>query len=88
MSQFTLYAQLNGNKPNFHLAMKTAQSKEFYGTFLKALGTGYHEDKIKDGVFGAMMEVNITNEGPVTLELDSRKFNYVQDKPTSETSEQ
>lgn len=29
-----------------------------------------------DGVFGAMMLVDITNDGPVTLELDSRKFTY------------
>ena len=31
----------------------------------------YKEERIKDGVFGAMMEVNIVNDGPVTLELDS-----------------
>ena len=29
-----------------------------------------------DGVFGAMMQVDIVNEGPVTIELDSRKFTY------------
>lgn len=32
---------------------------------------------IQDGEFGAMMIVNIANDGPVTLELDSRKFEYV-----------
>lgn len=32
---------------------------------------------LQDGEFGAMMIVNIANDGPVTLELDSRKFEYV-----------
>jgi len=37
----------------------------------------YIEDNVKDGIFGAMMNVHLVNEGPVTLELDSRKFIYV-----------
>lgn len=36
---------------------------------------------IKDGEFGAMMLVNIANDGPVTLELDSRKFEYLPPTP-------
>ncbi|OZJ05411.1 hypothetical protein BZG36_02000 [Bifiguratus adelaidae] len=38
-----------------------------------------------DGVFGAMMSVEIVNDGPVTLELDSRKFTY--DTPMSSRSQ-
>lgn len=79
VSQFTLYGQTKKNKPDFHLAMKTELSREFYATFLRELAVAYQEDKIKDGVFGAKMEVNITNDGPVTLELDSRKFAYSQE---------
>ena len=32
----------------------------------------YDATKIKDGVFGAMMQVSLTNDGPVTLQLDSQ----------------
>jgi len=37
----------------------------------------YAPEKVKDGRFGAMMNVSLTNEGPVTFTLDSRKFEYV-----------
>ncbi|KAJ3290466.1 D-tyrosyl-tRNA(Tyr) deacylase [Borealophlyctis nickersoniae] len=74
VSQFTLYANsYKGNKPDFHLAMKTEQSKEFYERFLGKLRAAYDPSKIQDGVFGAMMKVDIVNEGPITLILDSRK---------------
>jgi len=87
VSQFTLYATLKGNKPDFHLAMKAEQSKQFYSQFLQDLKKSYQEDKIKDGVFGAMMDVEIINEGPVTLELDSRKFVYSQNSNPEEANE-
>ncbi|CAG8483759.1 5524_t:CDS:10 [Ambispora leptoticha] len=74
ISQFTLYASLTKNKPSFHQAMNSEASKGMYTTFLNRLKQAYVEDRVKDGVFGAMMKVNIVNEGPVTLELDSRKF--------------
>ena len=72
VSQFTLYHVMKGNKPDFHLAMAGDQSKLFYEEFLTQMKKNHSsEDKIKNGVFGAMMEVNIVNDGPVTLELDS-----------------
>ena len=72
VSQFTLYHVMKGNKPDFHLAMAGDKSKLFYEDFLAEMRKSYkNDDKIKDGVFGAMMEVNIVNDGPVTLELDS-----------------
>ncbi|KAJ3048835.1 D-tyrosyl-tRNA(Tyr) deacylase [Rhizophlyctis rosea] len=74
VSQFTLYANsYKGNKPDFHLAMKSDQSKTMYGSFLTKMRKAYSPEKIQDGVFGAMMKVDIANEGPVTLILDSRK---------------
>ncbi|KIM86309.1 hypothetical protein PILCRDRAFT_322107 [Piloderma croceum F 1598] len=82
VSQFTLMANTNKNKPDFHRAMSTEPSRELYATFLENLRCSYQPDKIKDGVFGAMMNVNLTNEGPVTFTLDSRKFEYV-DQPAS-----
>lgn len=81
VSQFTLMANTTkGNKPDFHRAMSTEPSRELYARFLERLGQSYHPDKIKDGKFGAMMDVSLTNDGPVTFTLDSRKFEYV-DQP-------
>jgi len=82
VSQFTLYGSLSKDKPSFHNAMRANESREMYLTFLNRLKQEYIEDRIKDGVFGEKMIVNIVNDGPVTLELDSRKFIYV-DKSTS-----
>ncbi|KAG0249522.1 D-tyrosyl-tRNA(Tyr) deacylase [Mortierella polycephala] len=78
VSQFTLYGQvIKGSKPDFHLSMKSETSKQMYHDFLDRLKNAYKPERIKDGEFGAMMLVNIANDGPVTLELDSRKFEYV-----------
>ncbi|KAI0720435.1 D-Tyr tRNAtyr deacylase-like domain-containing protein, partial [Fomitopsis betulina] len=78
VSQFTLFANTTkGNKPDFHKAMGSEASRQMYATFLERMQTMYRPDKIKDGRFGAMMSVSLTNEGPVTLNLDSRKFEYV-----------
>ncbi|TRY62601.1 hypothetical protein TCAL_05752 [Tigriopus californicus] len=71
ISQFTLYHVIKGNKLDFHLAMSGEQSKEFYHQFLSEIRSQYQSDKVKDGRFGALMEVNITNDGPVTLEIES-----------------
>lgn len=46
-------------------------AKNMYEKLLSELKKGHSEDKIKDGQFGAMMEVNIANDGPVTIELES-----------------
>ena len=52
--------------------MSGDKSKLFYEEFLAEMKKAHgSEEKIKNGVFGAMMEVNIVNDGPVTLELDS-----------------
>jgi len=78
VSQFTLMANTaKGNKPDFHRAMSTEPSRELYAVFLEKLGQAYKPEKVQDGKFGAMMDVNLTNEGPVTFTLDSRKFEYV-----------
>ncbi|XP_045504111.1 D-aminoacyl-tRNA deacylase [Colias croceus] len=72
VSQFTLYNTWKGNKPDFHLAMPGDKSKEFYEQFIQMLRNQYKPDKVKDGVFGAYMQVSIQNDGPVTLEIESR----------------
>lgn len=73
ISQFTLYYKLKGNKPDFHHAMSGEAAKDLYDKFLLKLGADYEPTKIKDGVFGAMMEVTIQNSGPVTIEIESPK---------------
>ncbi|EPQ57780.1 hypothetical protein GLOTRDRAFT_71655 [Gloeophyllum trabeum ATCC 11539] len=87
VSQFTLLANTTkGNKPDFHRAMSTEASRQMYATFLERIGHIYKPDKIKDGKFGAMMSVSLTNEGPVTFTLDSRKFEYVDQPATGGSS--
>ncbi|EIE87032.1 hypothetical protein G6F46_011174 [Rhizopus delemar] len=77
VSQFTLQGStVKGNKPDFHKAMKTESAKMMYQQFMDKLGKAYDPSKIQDGEFGAMMMVDISNDGPVTLQLDSRKFTY------------
>jgi len=56
-----------GARPNFQNSMKPDAAKEFYDKMIKELN-GY--TPTKSGVFGAMMEVEIINDGPVTLILE------------------
>lgn len=55
--------------------MAPTSGKEFYASFLDKIRTAYAEDKIQDGQFGAMMNVSLTNDGPVTVTFDSRDRN-------------
>ncbi|XP_069117083.1 D-aminoacyl-tRNA deacylase-like [Argopecten irradians] len=71
VSQFTLCMILKGNKPDFHSAMPPEMSQEFYAEFVRKMGEAYNPSKIKDGVFGAHMQVHIQNDGPVTIPLES-----------------
>lgn len=66
VSQFTLHASLKkGNKPDFHQSASGEKAKSLYGLFYKRVGELYEADKIKDGVFAAMMDVALVNDGPV-----------------------
>ncbi|TFY83036.1 hypothetical protein EWM64_g974 [Hericium alpestre] len=85
VSQFTLMANtVKGNKPDFHRAMASEPSREMYASFLDQMRRAYIPDRIQDGKFGAMMNVTLTNEGPVTFTLDSRKFEYVLPPPITQ----
>ena len=73
VSQFTLYGTLSKkNQPDYKLAMKAEQAQTMYGNFLDLLKEGYEVSKILDGKFGAMMDVGLVNDGPVTIIIDSR----------------
>ncbi|OSX65487.1 hypothetical protein POSPLADRAFT_1044845 [Postia placenta MAD-698-R-SB12] len=88
VSQFTLLASTDkGNKPDFHRAMGTEQGREMYTSLLERMCSLYKPEKIKDGRFGAMMNVGLTNEGPVTFTLDSRKWEYAE-RPSNEAERQ
>ncbi|KAI9613242.1 hypothetical protein KEM48_003876 [Puccinia striiformis f. sp. tritici PST-130] len=72
VSQFTLLAKTKkGNKPDFHKAMKTESSKTMYEELIRSIKMSYSEDLIKEGQFGAMMQVQICNDGPVTMIIDT-----------------
>ncbi|XP_074658141.1 D-aminoacyl-tRNA deacylase-like [Tubulanus polymorphus] len=71
VSQFTLTCTMKGHKPDFRSSMGADQSESFYNDFLKHMKDTYKPEKIKDGRFGAYMQVHIQNDGPVTIQLDS-----------------
>jgi D-tyrosyl-tRNA(Tyr) deacylase len=69
VSQFTLIADTaKGNRPSFSEAGSPEQAEPLYGRFceeLRALGV-----TVETGVFGARMELQLVNDGPVTIVLD------------------
>ncbi|TNM85563.1 D-aminoacyl-tRNA deacylase 1 [Takifugu flavidus] len=71
VSQFTLQCILKGNKPDFHMAMPAELAEPFYNNILENMRSIYKPELIKDGKFGASMQVHIQNNGPVTIELIS-----------------
>ncbi|WKY09741.1 hypothetical protein Q1695_002248 [Nippostrongylus brasiliensis] len=72
VSQFTLYGFLKGNKLDFHNSMNPQDASLFYGRFMDKLRSSYLPENIQDGRFAAMMNVAIVNDGPVTINIDSR----------------
>ncbi|HFB38878.1 MAG TPA: D-tyrosyl-tRNA(Tyr) deacylase [Oceanithermus sp.] len=70
VSQFTLYAETRkGNRPSFTEAADPALGRQLYELYVELLlKEGLH---VETGVFGAMMEVELLNDGPVTILLDS-----------------
>jgi D-aminoacyl-tRNA deacylase len=73
VSQFTLYADVRGGRrPSFVLAAPPDLGKTLYEEFvaaLRALGV-----RVKTGVFQAHMSVDLVNDGPVTILLDSSRL--------------
>ena len=72
VSQFTLYGDCRkGRRPNFMNALGGSEAEVLYNKFIEMLKeTGI---KVETGIFGAHMDVEIQNDGPVTILLDSKK---------------
>ena len=71
VSQFTLYGDCRkGRRPNFMDAAKPDHAISIYEAFNRFLSE--KGIKVETGVFGAMMDVELTTDGPVTLIIDSK----------------
>ena len=71
VSQFTLFAQTErGNRPGFSDAARPELAKRLYDEFNEKVRN--ENIKVETGIFGAMMEVSLINEGPVTIIIDSK----------------
>lgn len=74
VSQFTLYGETaKGNRPNFTDAAKPEDAIPLYEKFIARLILNLGENKVKSGIFGAMMDIELINYGPVTVIVESSK---------------
>jgi D-tyrosyl-tRNA(Tyr) deacylase len=73
VSQFTLYGDVRrGRRPSYSDAAEPQKANQLYEYFVervRSIGV-----KVETGVFQAMMKVSLTNDGPVTILLDSQKL--------------
>ena len=72
VSQFTLFADTKkGNRPSFIRSARPEQANPLYEYFLSKLKKTF-SGKIEKGIFGGDMQVELINDGPVTIILDSK----------------
>lgn len=75
ISQFTLYADCKkGNRPGFTRAARPEQAIPLYEYFNQAIASA--GIPVETGVFGADMQIELCNDGPVTIVLDSEELGY------------
>ncbi|KPA81233.1 putative D-tyrosyl-tRNA deacylase [Leptomonas pyrrhocoris] len=72
VSQFTLMHVMKGNKPDFHHAMPSEEALVMCNTLRDKLRADLGAERVATGKFQHYMNVQLVNDGPVTLVLDSR----------------
>ena len=70
VSNFTLYNNFKGTKPNFNHSMDGANAKILFEKLVQKLKEKYKDEKIKTGEFGEYMLIDSQNDGPVTIDWD------------------
>ncbi len=74
ISQFTLYGDAKkGNRPSFTEAANPELANNLYEKFIEKMEMNLGETKVKAGIFAAMMNVKIINDGPVTILVESKE---------------
>ena len=75
ISQFTLYADCaHGNRPSFISAGKPDMANDLYEYIIDKCQQILGKERISHGIFGADMKVNLLNDGPFTIILDSNEL--------------
>ena len=69
VSQFTLAADLRGNRPGFSTAAAPDEGKRLYEHFSARIAA--EGVPVQNGIFGADMDVSLSNDGPVTIWMDT-----------------
>jgi D-tyrosyl-tRNA(Tyr) deacylase len=74
VSQFTLYGDTRkGNRPSFVDAAPPEISEPLYNSFVEEMLSLLGQEKVKTGQFRAMMSVQLVNDGPVTVTVESKR---------------
>jgi len=76
VSQFTLYGDTRkGNRPSYSDAAPAEVAESLYDKFIDELKRLVGNEKVQSGVFRAMMDVELVNDGPVTVMMESKDSN-------------